>query len=172
MSEEDDGTRDLVKENPPAVQILAIDQVVSTPPDSSAIKQMMKSGGLTEHHLSQALLDLKETGIRGNAMPFPLTIVLNLEMRLRRAEESLEYWRSLCEKERLKSAVLETQLAAERKVKILQNVFLTVGGLLNTLGVKLIYDKQTPTGLAMLGLGIALQIAGWLWPRGGSNKSK
>ena len=100
------------------------------------------------------------------------TMVHELESELREARQELRELRESFRKECLTSAVLRSQLDAERKMKILQNTLLTSGGLINAAGIKLLFDQQAlhASGVVLLAVGVILTVAGWLWPKGGEVK--
>ena len=112
-----------------------------------------------------------EKGVRDGEKILLFSVVHGIESELRETKDELNTLRKLYHEERLKTTSLEGQLSAERKLKILQNLFLIIGGLLNTLAIKLYYDKQESVGLMLLVLGLAMIFAGLLCPKGG-NSSK
>jgi hypothetical protein len=84
-------------------------------------------------------------------------------------------WREKYYSEKEKSAVFQTQIDALTRFKILQNVFLSVGGIFAGLGAKLLLDEnddKKTSGILFLLVGIVFLFTGWLWPTGFRNKDK
>jgi len=163
--------RGVALEAPPKTDVVAVEQNPVTPQETGTLlKRIGSPGALAEYPKSSAVRELYETGVRGGGMVLLFTMVHGIESELRETKAQLDSLRQLHQDECLKTARLEAQLASERKLKILQNVLLTGGGLLNTLAVKLLFDQQKPAGVMLLVLGFALLFTGWLWPKGGNSK--
>jgi hypothetical protein len=164
----------VAKEPPPATPTIAIEQRESDPRDAKLFRPQYSAGGLAEFPKSQALEELQDVGIRGGGMILLRTMVLDLEGRLKIAEDARDQWREQYEKEHVRAEILEIQLAESRKTKILQNVMITAGGILNSFAVNLIADKQNTNVIAAGGLlfaiGITLILAGWILPFSGKRK--
>jgi hypothetical protein len=162
------------QEEPPQTTSRATEQRAATPQESRALLTPMgSSGALGQYPKSEALYGLLEVGLRGSSMVLTHTMVHELESELREARLELRELRESFRKECLTSAVLSSQLDAERKMKILQNTLLTSGGLINAAGIKLLFDQQAllhASGVVLLAVGVILTVAGWLWPKGGEVK--
>lgn len=158
---------ELSVEAPPTPVVVAVEQKVTSASEATTYIAAPKSrGSLGECPKSEALEQLQEIGIRGSGMVLLRSMVLDLESRYNKTETALQISQEKLQSERLSNAVLTAKLEAERRMKVLQNVFFTAGGLLNAVAVKLIFDNQQPVGLTLLAVGIALIFAGWLWPKG------
>jgi hypothetical protein len=158
-------------EVPPKTDVVAVAQGPATPQETRAfIKRMDAPGAFAEYPKSSAVRELYESGVRGGGMVLLFSIVHGMESELRDTKRELETLRQSYHEECLKNARLESQLASERKLKTLQNIFLIGGGLLNTLAIKLYFDKQEPVGLVLLVLGLAFIFTGLLWSKGGNPK--
>jgi hypothetical protein len=158
-------------EAPPPTVALAVDQRVATQQETRTLLQPMTSpSALAEYPKSLALYELSEVGLRGTSMVLLRTMVLEMEASLREARGELKTLHEMYNGEHLRTAVLEGRLRADRRLKILQNVFITVGGLVNTVSVKLLFDRQQSSGLFFLAVGITLVLSGWLWPKDGEEK--
>jgi hypothetical protein len=171
--------KDVESELPPDVVPSAGEQAVPTPQQVHSLTKIHGRGGLLQTPKSQALLELEETGIRGGGMVLLRAIVLGLEDDLRReriasSEAKLESdsWREKFFSEKEKAAVLQTQIDALTRMKILQNVLLSVGGIFGGLGVKLLVDDKTGLGAIFLVTGAVFLFTGWLWPTGFSKKEQ
>jgi hypothetical protein len=121
---------------------------------------------------SEALEEIEVSGVRGNSMTLLRTMVSMLEAGLKEARERIVVLEGKIEStlkeynERDKAvAVLERELENVGKLKLLQSVLLTVGGIINGIGVKYLMDGKA-LGLIALAVGCLLLIAGWLWPLG------
>lgn len=158
-------------EAPPKTDAVAIAQNSATLQETGAlIKRMDAPGAFAEYPKSSAVRELYETGVRGGGMVLLFSIVHGMESELRETKKELERLRQSYHEECLKATRLEAQLSSERKLKTLQNIFLIAGGLLNTLAIKLYFDKQESVGLILLVLGLALIFTGLLWSRGVDSK--
>jgi hypothetical protein len=158
-------------EAPPTTVAVAVDQRAATPQDARPLLQPMTSpSALAEYPKSLALYELSEVGLRGTSMVLLRTMVLEMEASLRESRAELKTLHEMYNGEHLRTAVLEGQLRSDRKLKILQNVLITVGGLVNTVSVKLLFDKQQSSGLFFLVVGTALVLSGWLWSKVGGEK--
>jgi hypothetical protein len=160
--------------------------LVDTPPDFSVAAQEQKSptaqeaklvlrytgvsGAIGQYPTTEALRALSDTGIRGSAMFLLLPIVHNLECQLEAATKELKELREMYHQECIKTSKLEQELEGAKKLKVLQNVLLTGGGILNTVGVKLILDQQHVPAALLITVGVLLLFAGWLWSFGGKKK--
>jgi len=159
-------------EAPPKIDSLAIAQSLTAPQETnSLVKFVNNPGTFAEFPKTSAVWQFYEKGVRDGEKILLFSVVHGIESELRETKDELNTLRKLYHEERLKTTSLEGQLSAERKLKILQNLFLIIGGLLNTLAIKLYYDKQESVGLMLLVLGLAMIFAGLLWPKGG-NSSK
>ena len=126
---------------------------------------------------SQAVLDLEKTGIRGGGMILLRAVVMGLEEDLRRArtetteaEQESDTWNIEYFSEREKSAVLRERIRALARVKILQNIFLSIGGPFLGLGARLLLESKEGLGAMFLVVAAAFLFAGWLWPTGFRNE--
>lgn len=99
-------------------------------------------------------------------------IVRDMETDLRETKDELKTLSAKHHDECLRTAVLKGQLHSERRLKILQNVLITGGGLLNAMGIKLLFDQQQlhSPAFVFLAVGMLLTVGGWLWPKGGETK--
>jgi hypothetical protein len=166
-------------EAPPLSLPAATDQVVATAKEAALLTKLSQSGGIVQSPKSQAMLELEETGIRGGGMILLRVIVAGLEEDLRReriisntAKQESDTWREKYFEEKEKAVVLQTQIEALTRLKILQNVFLSVGGVFGGLGAKLLVDDKYGFGGLFLLVGVFFLFAGWLWPTGFRNKSQ
>lgn len=178
MSEEEKSRRQSVvvsesgdySEPPPAIQASAIEQVESNPDESRKLLKIPRNGGFSESTVSQILFELQAGTLRGPSITFLGTIFAQIEERAKQAEAEISKLRKLYENERVRVAVLETQLDNERKRKVLQNVLLTSGGVLCSVAVKLYFDKQNSAANVVIAIALILYLGGWLWPHGAKKK--
>jgi hypothetical protein len=171
----DDSHTDLPPESLPS----ATEQVVATSLQVASLTKIAQQGGIVQSPKSQAMLELEETGIRGGGMVLLRVIVNGLEEDLRQeriasttARKDSDSWREKYHLEKEKAAVLQTQIDALTRLKTLQNVFLSIGGIFGGLGAKLLVDDKTGFGGLCLGVGVVFLFAGWLWPSGIRNKEQ
>jgi hypothetical protein len=141
------------------------------------LTRLSGSGEIVQSPKSQAVLDLEGTGIRGGGMILLRAIVMGLEEDLRRAraetngaEEELDTWKTNCFSEREKSAVLRERIRALARVKLLQNILLSIGGVLSGLGARLLLESKAGLGALLLVVAAVFLFAGWLWPTGFRNE--
>lgn len=161
-------------EVPPTTVVVAVDQRIATPQETHTLLRPTPSlGALGQCSKSEAFYTLMEIGLRGGSMVLGHAIVRDIEIDLRETKVELKTLSERYHNECVRTAVLEGQLRSERKLKILQNVLITGGGLLNAMGIKLLFDQQQQLhspALVFLAVGILLTVAGWLWPKGGEQK--
>lgn len=166
-------------ELPPQTLPSAVEQVEATPVQVASLTKLSQSGGIVQTPKSQAMLELEETGIRGGGMVLLRVIVHGLEEDLRQeriasnaAKQAVDTWKEKYFLEKEKSAVLQTKIEALTRLKVLQNVFLSVGGVCGGLGAKLLVDDKTGVGMLCLVIGVVFLFAGWLWPTGFRDKDQ
>jgi hypothetical protein len=159
------GLSDVVMDTPPKIDSPSTGQ---TGADNESVlpKFVTSPGAFAEFPKSSAVSQLFDSGVRGNGMILLFSLVYGLETDLRELKAELNSLRKSYHDECIKNASLKSELAALKKLKLLQNIFIIMGGLLNTLGIKLWYDQQKPAGIILLILGLVMIFAGLLWPKG------
>ena len=170
---------DIKNELPPKEIPSAEEQSEATPTQIESITRLTQTGGIIQSPKSLAMLELEETGIRGGGMVLLRVIVMGLEEDLirertacRQTKKESDSWREKYYSEKEKTLVLQTQIEALIRLKILQNVFLSVGGIFAGLGVKLLFDNKETSGILFLFGGIIFLFSGWLWPTGFRNNKE
>jgi hypothetical protein len=168
---------DQIIELPPESVPSAVDQAVATPQKVEALTRLSGSGGLVQSPKSQAVLELEATGIRGGGMILLHAMMTGLEEDVRRAraetiatEKEMDTWKTKYFSEREKAAVLRERIHALARVKLLQNIFLSIGGVFLGLGAKLMLESKEGLGAVFLALAAVFLFAGWLWPTGFRNE--
>jgi hypothetical protein len=156
---------------PPKVENVITAPNADTSQEANALVKFASSPGtFAEYPKTSAVWQFYEKGIRDGERILLFSVVHGIESDLRETKDELNSLRKLYHEECLKTARLEGQLSAERKLKILQSLFIIIGGLLNTLAIKLYYDQQKPVGVILFILGLGMIFAGLLWPKGGNSK--
>jgi hypothetical protein len=130
------------------------------------------SGGLAQFPLTTVVQAISELGIKGHsamALLFASTKRLESDLLEERKEKasSISELNSFKEKyfqEKENNAVLKERVTSAQRLKTLQNVFLTLGGLLAGLGGQNLIQRYEGSSLILTMLGLCFLIAGWLWP--------
>ncbi len=168
QQESTQGQGELLAEAPPPTVALAVEQRVATSQETGSLLKPMNTPGALGHYSASQVLYEMDTVNRGS-MLLLRSIVINAESKLGDAEQELKTLREQYHNKCLEAAVMSTQLREMQKIKILQNVLITVGGLLDAAAIKLLFEKQQWIqlfGVGLLVLGVVLTFAGWLWPKG------
>lgn len=135
--------------------------------------------GVQEYTLSKDLENVIEQGISDRtAMLFLRTITVKNEMELSRMRaeiallrRDIDQWRDKYhESQRLYSIIMERS-KGYKNIKILQNIFVTIGALFAGGSIRSFFDAQFSTpNVVFLVCGSLLMAIGWLYPFSGSEE--
>jgi hypothetical protein len=122
--------------------------------------------------LSDTIRNLSESGVRGSAgIAILHTCVSMIESNSNRIQEErnkakLESteWRDKYHAEEIKCARLSERLKSAGRMKVIQNILLSWGGIMGGLSLKYIIDGNNNWAIYVLIISIILLFAGWLWP--------
>jgi len=133
----------------------------------------MNSGGLQQYPVADAVRIAAETGlIRNQGAKLLLQSLVQLrEVDLADARKERGFAREEVEKykedffnERTKSAVLTERLRGDLRLKKMQNVMITLGGIMLGAGLAPLLAAFSAVYCAVAVLGLVLLIAGWYYP--------
>lgn len=138
-------------------------------------KQIIKSksiGGLSPYPFSDALRDISELGVRGQSgMVLLYAVIKRLESDLDEAREErkkshdeAQDWRSKYHAASVENAVLRERLGGEERIKLLQNILITLGGIVLGVAIPNLNGQSFGLAFSSVLLGLLLLVGGWLWP--------
>lgn len=140
--------------------------------EQSIDEKGIPGGGLDQYPLSTVVKGITDLGIRGSsamALLFSHTQRIETDLNDERKERKkisadLETLKENYFQEREKNAILNERISGATKIKALQSIFLTLGGLIGGIGIKNMLIEITGTSVVFVILGLILLITGWFWP--------
>jgi hypothetical protein len=158
---------------PPKIDATASNQTLVTPAQAEALTRHDGIGGIAQFQNTEALIEIGEAGLKGPSLVLIRAIVGKMESDLRREQaknEALEAdrdnWKDKFYLGKETVSVLEERIRGLTKMKLLQNVLLSAGGVFVGLGAKLLLDQKQNSGLLFISFGLVFLFTGWLWPVG------
>lgn len=137
-------------------------------------------GEISQYPLTVAVKAISDFGIKGqSAMVLLLASASRLETDLLHERNETQRLRDHAQairdeyhevKEQL--AVANERLLSTRRIRTLQNVLLTLGGLCLATGARMILQEFTGTSFLFALFGVLLLLFGWLWPTQQAKEAK
>jgi hypothetical protein len=169
---------DVASESPPLSK-----EAVQSPgaPLEVSIVTDENTGGLQQYPVSDAIRVAAESGlIRNQAAKFflqPLVRLREVDLADARKErqsarEDVEHFKENFFKEQTKNAVLTERLRGELKLKKLQNILITLGGVMLGIGLQPIFTVFSAAYFVVALLGLVLLIAGWFYPTDSTEENR
>lgn len=127
---------------------------------------------ITDTILTDTIRNLQDTGVRGQAAIALLqTGAYMIESNLQRitkerdnAVEQAREWERKYSTEDKKNAVLRNQIKNVGRLRTLQNVFVTSGGLICGTSAKYYIDENHSLAVMAFVAGVIFLLCGWFWP--------
>lgn len=147
-------------------------QIVASPIEIQPLIRGAPSGGISHYPLTDAIREISESGVRGQAgmillQAFTKRLESDLSETKQEKNEGLaevKKWKEDYYDEKEKGAVLRERLRISDRVKILQNIFITLGGMVVGVAVPNLRSEQNAWAIAGIILGACLLLIGWFFP--------
>jgi hypothetical protein len=158
----------------PAPQSPASEQKPPSADDASVLTPVEVVGGIGQYPVTSALKELVDAGVRGQSgMVLLYTLIQKLESDLKETRDEVKELRNEAEKWKTdyytvkqEKAVLDGQLTELKRHRTLQNIIITLGGIVEGVAVPYLISQPTGASVAVALLGLILLMLGWI--RGGN----
>jgi hypothetical protein len=145
-------------------------KAVSTQPVTES--EGIPKGGLQHYPLTTVVQAINELGIKGpSAMALLFASTKRIESDLVEEKSERKKYVDACDNlkdkyygQRETNAVLNERLKTAERMHILQNIFLTFGGIFGGVGIQNLVANFSGLSLVISLMGFCFLIAGWLWP--------
>jgi hypothetical protein len=138
----------------------------------SPLYEGMAGGGLNQYPLTTVVHGITEFGIKGSsAMALLFASTKRIETDLideridnKRLTSDCETWKERYFEAKENNSVLKERLRGAERIKTLQSVFLTLGGLMSGVGIRNLIQEVSGISVALTLIGMCFLISGWFWP--------
>jgi len=137
-------------------------------------------GGLDQYPLTTVVKGITDFGIKGNAamaLLFASTKRIESDLNDERTDRKkimadCDSWKEKYFQQKENNSILKERLVASTKIKTLQSVFLTLGGIIGGIGIKNLMEEFTGISVTLSIFGLCLLVCGWFWPNYISKEDK
>ena len=134
--------------------------------------ELSSSEGFSVPPLADVIKNLSDVGVRGMAGIALLCASVRMVesnstlMRQERdkATSDAEGWKDKCHNEEIRCARLSERLISAGRMKVIQNILLSLGCIMGGLSAKFLIDGNNNWAMFLLIISVALLLLGWLWP--------
>jgi hypothetical protein len=133
------------------------------------LAQVEVVGGIGQYPVTNALRDLIDAGVRGQSgMVLLYTLIQKLESDLKESRDEIkelrqevDKWRTDYYATKQNNAVFVEQLSDLKKTRKLQNIMITLGGIVIGVATPYLITQRTGASIAAALLGFVLLVVGW-----------